>query len=299
MSHLVADDALGWTRSMLQTRLLSELFADRLEAFVLKGGMAMRLRHQHARATQDIDLDSDQNMSLSTMQNLVRRAIRRALSFGVLENIEITEPKQTDTTARWRIRGFDSKSKQNISLTVEVSRRDKINEEDFQDIDYGLGTIQTERPIRVYTNQLLAFKKVKALLADNREAPRDVSDLYLLICAHVEPPINQLREWLKDKNEQTVLNQLWNKIDSMDEARFKAEVLPSLPIGEQSHQLYKNWDHVRLEVGTQVERWIKEAQAYEEQNIKIEDVQDIQLQPLSVQNIHPVVEDNHKRAAHL
>lgn len=259
MSSIAFDDALGWTRGLLQARLLSELFADRLTAFVLKGGMAMRARDHMARATQDIDLDADQDLEVSAMQNLVRRGIRRALSCGLLEDVEITEPKQTDTTARWRIRGTDPRTRQDLTLTIEVSRRDSIEAQFVDTMPYSADTGEHERPIQVYSAPMLAFKKVKALMADNREAPRDIVDLYLLIRAQVEPPRKLMAAWMADRDPALTIARLWQKLESMDETTFRAQVLPSLPAGEQAHRLYGDWDAIRLEVGQHLQGWMEAA----------------------------------------
>ena len=259
MSSLAPQDALEWARSMIQARMISEIFADRMESFVLKGGMAMKVRHKHSRSTQDIDLDSSHDIPLYVMQGLIRRALRRSLTQGLLQNVEITEPKQTETTARWNICGLDPHSGQRLNLTVEVSRRDSMNDNDFDNVDFSPDITCSERPIRVYSNSSLAFKKLKALMADSRDAPRDISDLYLLIGASVDPPIDKIKDWLKDC-DPSIISKLWNKIDSMDEERFKTEVLPSLPLGDKARDFYKNWDHIRVTVGTHLEKWILEAQ---------------------------------------
>ena len=255
MSHVAQSDALDWTRSMLQGRIISELFSERVQHFVLKGGMAMKLRHQNARATQDIDLDSLET-ELVDIQKLVRRAIARATSDNILEGVTVSEPKQTETTARWRIKGFDPKTRQMLLLTVEISQRDSISKDD-------VGVVPVvhkhqEKNILVYTNKALAFKKIKALLSPSREAPRDVSDLYLLIKGEVEAPFEALQSLLPRDVEEIVGN-MWRKIESMDTARFKSEVLPSLPATKQAQELYQNWDGIRIQVGVKLEEWIRHA----------------------------------------
>ena len=253
MSHLAQSDALDWTRSVLQARIISELFSERVHHFVLKGGMAMKMRHQNARATQDIDLDA-KNTELLDIQRLVRRAIMRATSDQILENITISEPKQTDTTARWRINGYDPKTRQMLHLTVEISQRDNIQDKDIDIVK--VNHKHEEKNILVYTNKALAFKKIKALLSPSREAPRDISDLYLLIKGEVEAPLEALED-LVPENVEEIVGLLWRKIESMDTARFKSEVLPSLPATTQAQELYQNWDSLRLHVGIKIEDWIR------------------------------------------
>ena len=249
-------DALGWARDAVQSRIIARIFAQRVHGIVLKGGMAFRVGHaKWARATKDIDLDADQELSLSALQRTVRQAISEATADGLLRDVTVTEPKQTDTTARWKIAGFYPRTGQVLHLTVEVSRRERIQPEEVYETLYGSGEPQM---VQVYTDRSLAFKKVKALLSDNREAPRDVSDLFLLIQAHVDPPVHELRQWFAQAGTPA-LDALWRKINAMDRDMFKAEVLPALPPSVEGQLFYRDWDEIRLTVGEHVERWMREA----------------------------------------
>jgi len=183
-----------------------------------------------------------------------------ATADGVLTNVTITEPKQTEVTARWKISGLDRRTNQTLHLTVEVSRRDEIAAEDIQHTYFGpsYGDEASEM-VTVYTDKALAFKKVKALLSETREAPRDIADLYLLIQARVEPPVEHLRKWIAEVGPINV-REMWRKLDRMDQAMFRAEVLPSLPPTPDGQDLYQDWDSIRISVGEHVERWIRLAQ---------------------------------------
>lgn len=253
-------DALGVVRDLVQARLLAQLFAQKVHDVAIKGGMAMRVNHDKwARATKDIDLDAGPSLPLAALQQLIRRAIRLATSDGLLQNVQITEPKQTEVTARWKIAGLDVRTGQTLHLTVEVSRRDTLDPQDLKQTYYGptYGDEDSEM-VTVYTDQALAFKKVKALLSDTREAPRDIADLYLLIQARVEPPIAHLKQWFA-QGGQAHVRELWRKLERMDQAMFRAEVLPSLPPTPDGQDLYQDWDDIRLCVGEHVERWIRQA----------------------------------------
>lgn len=278
MSQVVSDDALDWTRSLVQARLVSEIFSDRVKGFVLKGGMAMKVRYAQSRATQDIDLDSLNDIPLFEMQKLMRNAIERALSDNLLEHVVISEPKQTETTARWRIRGIDKNTHQPLTLTVEVSRRDNVLDHEFNEMPYQYEKVNAS--VLVYKSEALAFKKVKALLAPSREAPRDISDLFLMIKGQVDPPVAQLKEFLKQSTVEDITGLLWQKIDSMDFKRFKSEVLPSLPATSQAQEWYKSWDDVRLEVGQKVEDWLRLAQ--QELRQELEEASSASQQDISV-----------------
>lgn len=248
-------DALGWARDAIQGRIIAQIFAQRVHGIVLKGGMAFRVNHpKWARATKDIDLDADHELSMAALQRTVRQAIKQATADGLLRDVVITEPKQTETTARWKIAGLYPRTGQTLNLTVEVSRRETIQEEEVRQ------TYFEEELINVYTDRSLAFKKVKAFLCPTREAPRDLSDLFLLIQAHVEPPVAELRQWFAQGGAPR-LEEMWQKIQRMDRELFKAEVLPSLPPTVDGQLFYQDWDDMCTTVGVHLEKWIEQAMA--------------------------------------
>lgn len=254
-------DALGFTRDLVQARIIARVFAQNVRGLALKGGMAMRVGHEKwARATKDIDLDADQDLAVGTIQQVVRKAIANATADGLLTDVRVSEPKQTETTERWKISGADPKTGQTLHLTVEVSRRESIKAEDTHEVLYGPDN--GGEWVTVYRDEALAFKKVKALMSDNREAPRDIADLYLLIQADVEPPVEKLREFMK-MGGVLGIRQMWAKLERMDQAMFRAEVLPSLPPSPDGQILYQDWENIRLTVGENLERWIKMARGEE------------------------------------
>lgn len=115
---------LAAVRESLQTRLLVELMSNAMhKELVLKGGMAMRAVHGSVRYTKDIDLDADLKFSRARVHGIVQRSIQRALSAGLIDNPTVTEPKQTETTMRWKIVGTQPGGQAPVNLTVEVSRR--------------------------------------------------------------------------------------------------------------------------------------------------------------------------------
>src|SRR5215475_3887271 len=112
---------LSEIRDSLQQRLLTHLYRGaESSSLVLKGGAAMRVLTESARYTQDLDFDHDPHRSLASLQRTVRSAIDRALQGSGLADVSISEPKQTDTVARWKISGRTN-SGDSLHLTVEVS----------------------------------------------------------------------------------------------------------------------------------------------------------------------------------
>src|SRR6185437_3848002 len=115
--------ALTEIRDAFQQRLLTCLYrGPESSSLVLKGGAAMRVLTESARYTQDLDFDHDPHRSLASLQRTVRAAIERAMQGSALTDLSISEPKQTDTVARWKISGR-TVSGERLQLTVEVSRR--------------------------------------------------------------------------------------------------------------------------------------------------------------------------------
>lgn len=236
---------------LLQARVLAGMFSNKVKNMVVKGGMAMRLAHNHARHTKDIDLDAEHDATLDSIQRLVRSSIKQATQGGWLDNVSITEPKQTHTTARWKINGNDPRTNQHLHLTVEISFRQHLQEDDIHHVeteDCGVKMI-----VPVYKDEMLAINKIDALLSDHRDAPRDVIDLFLLFQAGVEIPTPKLSERLGECDIEEKISTLWNKIESMDEKRFQEEIVPiwdmdSIPVE------WQDWLKIRLYVEEQVEQ---------------------------------------------
>lgn len=257
-------DPSAWIRDTLQARLVAQIFSQRVHDLVVKGGMAMRLLHDQSRATKDIDLDAGPSLPLATIQTVVRRAIKKATVDVPLDDMTITEPKQTCTTARWKVSGKDPRSGVPVHVTIEVSHRDNIDPQDLVHVPVSHDD-QDDRWAVVYNDKALAFKKVKALLSGSRQACRDVADLYLLIEGHVQPPIAAIKTWLEQAGENPIQD-LWRKLEAMDDAQYRAEVLPALPLrGDLRHKL-DDWEQVRLVVGQHVEAWLHHSQLAQSQD---------------------------------
>ncbi len=113
------DDLLNLERDIIQSRLVSAVFARSLKnQIVLKGGVAMRVLLGSARYTKDVDFGQNHGQSLPALQKLIRASIKECTS-GFLDGAVVTEPKQTDTVARWKISGVSLRSRSIIHLTVE------------------------------------------------------------------------------------------------------------------------------------------------------------------------------------
>ena len=246
-------------REALQARLLAELFSQTLRReLILKGGLAMRFGYGSHRLTKDIDLDSPHEMDRAHVQALIKRAIVRALSDGLVENPVVTSPKLTDTTLRFKIGGKVPGGVSEIHLTIEVSRREILAADHV--VKRPLPDRAGKAPILidVYDGPALAANKVVALTSPNRIAPRDLFDLSVLIDMKIEPPVELLARRGKESVERA-LAELWSKIEAMDWALFRDQVIPFMPpeIGMTFDEA--SFEAMQLKVGTHVETWLKDA----------------------------------------
>jgi predicted nucleotidyltransferase component of viral defense system len=218
---------LSQARDAFQLRLLTFLYrGSTSSSLVLKGGVAMRILTESARFTQDLDFDHDPHRSLASLQNTVRRAIDRAIHGSGLTSTSISESKQTDTVARWKISGRTSTG-ENLHLTVEVSRRRAPDPSHVLKIPVQIADRTLPRVyVSVYDGQALVDNKLAALIDDRRTAPRDIYDLELLLARGAVPSAAGVESL---GGRVTLMQRVADKLDLMSWALFRDEVLPTLP----------------------------------------------------------------------
>ena len=256
------DDML--VREMLQTRLLHAIFrrsADR-QLLVLKGGLALRTALHSSRMTKDIDLDANPaaHTTLAQIQKTLCDSINEVLAFGLIENAVITEPKQTDATARWKINGNLPGGGSHIHLTVEISRRGSIPQGHITEKEFSPPAEYNIAPFKVVRldDQALAAAKTLALVSHNRVAPRDLFDLAFLIRSEVTPPIDILAQQSTEEL-QRLIDELWPRIEQMDWDRFRIEVLEYIAPADRAKITEKDYENMRLQVGDTVTDWLDQA----------------------------------------
>ncbi|MFK4706000.1 putative nucleotidyltransferase component of viral defense system [Roseateles asaccharophilus] len=254
---------LSVAREALQARLLVELMGNAMhKELVLKGGMAMRVVHGSVRYTKDIDLDADLKHSKERVQGIVKRSIERSIAAGLISNARVSEPKQTETTLRWKIVGTQPGSDAPMNLTIEVSRRASFANGHIVQVPLppAYGGMGSSATLQVLDSQAIAVTKILALTDPHRMAPRDLYDLHILIRAEVQPPASLLAS-LPNAAERLPLAmaELWPKIEAMTYGQFKTDVIPFLPTAVGAQIDEAAFDDMRIEVGENAERWLKAA----------------------------------------
>lgn len=167
---------------------LRVLAANRADWFVLKGGANIRYFFDSPRYSNDIDLDFTSRQPWQVGESVEKilhgRALRALAEQAQVEVVQLSAPKQTDTTRRWKI-GLRADGLAGIINTkIEFSGRpSKENEVAFDVIpdrvvrSYGL----IAPTVRHYREVAAINQKVAALAHRSDTKARDVFDLDLLI----------------------------------------------------------------------------------------------------------------------
>jgi predicted nucleotidyltransferase component of viral defense system len=156
--------------------------------FVLKGGCNLRFFLKSIRYSEDMDLDI-RTMSVGTLASNVSHVLKAPSFAQVLraQGIEIarmSQPKQTETTQRWKLILL-TESGAEVPTKIEFSRRSLDGEKATESVNDGI--IRTYRlyPVIVqhYSVHTAFAQKVSALALREQVQSRDVFDLNLLLNA--------------------------------------------------------------------------------------------------------------------
>lgn len=207
--------------------------------FSLKGGACLRFFHRSPRFSEDMDIDVSPQIRLPTLQKAVDgilsgRSLLAALAPNGVLQLDISKPKQTETTERWKVNlvvGPDS----SVPTKIEFSRRSKT-------VSFKTGVPDSEILNRYKIPPFAApycdtahmsAQKIGALSSPNRLAVRDLFDLDHLFFQMGEKagPIV-----VDSKTIESALE----KLGSFGFSDFQEQVAPFLT--EEMTSLYKKRD---------------------------------------------------------
>ena len=151
----------------------------------LKGGCNLRFFFGSVRYSEDIDLDVA-SIGRETLKNKVERLLRSPLVLAPLKSkgielVDVSSPKQTDTTQRWKA-GLQLGSELQIRTKIEFSRRGALEGAKFERLDaealrpYGLPPFLATH----YAAPAAIAQKIHALAGRAEPQARDVFDLNAL-----------------------------------------------------------------------------------------------------------------------
>ncbi|HKP61917.1 MAG TPA: nucleotidyl transferase AbiEii/AbiGii toxin family protein [Polyangiales bacterium] len=152
----------------------------------LKGGCNLRFYFESVRYSEDIDFDVA-GIPKDTLKNKVERLLRSPLIVSPLKSkgiaiSEVTAPKQTETTQRWKLGLVATGSSVPLRTKVEFSRRNAIQGAAFASIGGDLLRPYALPPFLAthYTAHGAVSQKIHALAERAEPQARDVFDLNLL-----------------------------------------------------------------------------------------------------------------------
>ncbi len=178
---------------MSQSFLLRELFhlqvvrqlAARLSgrAWAVKGGICLRLFHRSPRLSEDLDCDAATGIRSETLrrgvdQVLDGRGLAAALAAAGIASLDVTRPKQTETTQRWKV-ALRLAGGGSLATKIEFSRRKGVIAAVPGVPGPDILSVHACPPFAVphYDAAAMAVQKVLALAAPGRNAVRDLFDL--------------------------------------------------------------------------------------------------------------------------
>lgn len=234
------------------------LFLDQLSrkvdksGFSLKGGCNLRFFLKSIRYSEDMDLDVD-NIARDILRERVNQIITSKPFVQILQTNGIaiaqwSEPKQTDTTQRWKFTLSAKGSNLPLPTKVECSRRGFSGEVRFETVDPELISAYRVTPIMAshYPPNVAYYQKVGALANRTVTQARDIFDLHWLISSGASTNLPDV--WLKyrDKALQNVF--------AVSFLAFKGQVLAYLqPSHRSQYDSEQVWETMQLKVAEALE----------------------------------------------
>jgi predicted nucleotidyltransferase component of viral defense system len=229
------------------------LFLDQLgrkldqRHFALKGGCNLRFFLQSVRYSEDMDLDV-QTVSRDLLQERVRlilesKPFSQILKTHGLSVVHWTEPKQTETTQRWKLSLRADGSDAMLPTKIEFSRRGMPGEPLFEPVDPEIIRAYRLAPILAshYPLEIAYQQKVGALAQRPLTQARDVFDLYWLITSGAKTALSDDWQECRQKAQENAM--------AVTFATFKSQVLAYLSLSHrEQYDSESVWETVQLTV---------------------------------------------------
>ena len=216
--------------------------------FALKGGCNLRFFFGGVRYSEDMDLDLGE-ISAGAFRDKVRELLASRPFAQVLEArgvaIErVSEPKQTDTTQRWKLGLRVQGAAFPLPTKIECSRRGLEDGAVLGSVDPIVARAYRLPPFMVnhYDGASALRQKIGALAGRRETQARDVFDLHHLLAGGATLRASPERD--KDVVERARANAL-----TVDFGTFKSQVLAYLdPEAQAQYDSPSAWDTIVLEV---------------------------------------------------
>ncbi len=169
--------------SVLQVRIDTNLY-------VLKGGVSLRYFYGSPRYSQDIDFDVagiDRVKLIERVDGVLGSpAFAALLRSKGMSITNVSKPKQTDTTQRWKVEGSRDAGGEEVRTKMEFSRRSFDPRRRLDQIPPRIVRHYALRPpaVQRYLPEAMIEQKISALAERSETQARDVFDLDHLFRVH-------------------------------------------------------------------------------------------------------------------
>lgn len=226
--------------SQLGTRVDKTLYG-------LKGGCNLRFYWKGIRYSEDIDFDvrtiARETLRKNVNHILSAQGFRQILRSSKLEITKRTEPKQTDTTQRWKVHLSIEGGATDLPTKIEFSRREFEEDLSFGPIDPEVARLHGLRPILAsHYGWTAAFtQKVVALALRTQTQARDVFDLALLY--------DQKEPATGIDIDRNLLTSACENVVGISFEQFKSQVVAYLmPEYQEHYGTQPTWDELQHRV---------------------------------------------------
>lgn len=207
--------------------------------YVIKGGCNLRFFFGSVRYSEDLDLDV-YTIAQETLENKINKLLgtppllKLLQGYGVTQ-LEVTAPKQTATTQRWKIQIHTEQGEMPYHTKIEFSQRNGKTQNELANVNMKICQAYRLPPMRLshYGLADAITQKVLALAHRSLTQARDIFDLYFLL-HHGKPKLSlSLKKNTLVQAEEALL--------SISFADYKSQVVNFLEPDEQA--IYDSKDY--------------------------------------------------------
>ncbi len=231
------------------------LFLDQLgrkldkRFYALKGSCNLRLYLKSFRFSEDAELDVVPTFPKEKLQDKIVSILdsipfRQILQIHGIRIDRWTDPKQTETTQRWKLMLAGPRSDLMLPTKIEFSRRGMDSGTVFEPVDASLVREYHLSPIMMnhYDAHAAYEQKIEALITRTTTQARDIFDLNLLLNTGVDRSIS-------NQNLKIRLHEAQTNAFSIPFDIFKSQVLSYLrPEYREQYDSSSVWESVVLNV---------------------------------------------------
>jgi hypothetical protein len=216
--------------------------------FVLKGGCNLRFFHGSIRYSEDMDLDLGAIGAVAfrdrVRETLASRPFAQILEARGIAVERVSEPKQTDTTQRWKLGLRVQRAGAPLPTKIECSRRGLEDGVALGSVDPTVARAYRLPPFLVshYDATAALRQKIGALASRRETQARDVFDVHHLLRRGAA-----LRG--RPERDRELVERACANAMTVDFGAFKSQVLSYLePEAQAPYDSPSAWDAIVLEV---------------------------------------------------